>query len=151
MPRLSKSKAPDDEPEPADEKVEPKPVEPAAPATVGEPGPAEAPAPARSDIVSLLNGDEAEGTVESADSAELHLKSDVGVLELPLPRIVMVEFAGAATPGPDGIRLRLADRGALTVRSFKLVDGNITCQSAALGELSFPLTALTEVIFQPRR
>ena len=151
MPRLSKSKAPDDEPEPADEKVEPKPVEPAAPATVGEPGPAEAPAPARSDIVSLLNGDEAEGTVESADSAELHLKSDVGVLELPLPRIVMVEFAGAATPGPDGIRLRLADRGALTVRSFKLVDGNITCQSAALGELSFPLTALSEVIFQPRR
>ena len=151
MPRLSKSKAPDNEPEPADEKVEPKPVEPAAPATAGEPGPAEAPAPARSDIVSLLNGDEAEGTVESADSAELHLKSDVGVLELPLPRIVMVEFAGAATPGPDGIRLRLADRGALTVRSFKLVDGNITCQSAALGELSFPLTALSEVIFQPRR
>ena len=151
MPRLSKSKAPDNEPEPADEKVEPKPVEPAAPATAGEPGPAEAPAPARSDIVSLLNGDEAEGTVESADSAELHLKSDVGVLELPLPRIVMVEFAGAATPGPDGIRLRLAGRGALTVRSFKLVDGNITCQSAALGELSFPLTALSEVIFQPRR
>lgn len=151
MPRLSKSKAPDDEPEPADEKVEPKPVEPAAPATVGEPGPAEAPAPARSDIVSLLNGDEAEGTVESADSAELHLKSDVGVLELPLPRIVMVEFAGAATPGPEGIRLRLAGRGAFTVRSFKLVDGNITCQSAALGELSFPLTALSEVIFQPRR
>jgi hypothetical protein len=31
------------------------------------------------------------------------------------------------------------------------VDGNITCQSAALGELSFPLTALSEVIFQPRR
>ena len=151
MPRLSKSKAPDDEPEPADEKVEPKPVEPAAPATVGEPGPAEAPAPARSDIVSFLNGDEAEGTVESADSAELHLKSDVGVLELPLPRVVMVEFAGAATPGPDGIRLRLAGRGAFTVRSFKLVDGNITCQSAALGELSFPLTALSEVIFQPRR
>ena len=151
MPRLSKSKAPDDEPEPADEKVEPKPVEPAAPATVGEPGPAEASAPARSDIVSLLNGDEAEGTVESADSAELHLKSDVGVLELPFPRILMVEFAGAATPGPDGIRLRLASRGAFTVRSFKLVDGNITCQSAALGELSFPLTALSEVIFQPRR
>jgi hypothetical protein len=151
MPRLSKSKAPDDEPEPADEKVEPKPVEPAAPATVGEPGPAEAPAPARSDIVSFLNGDEAEGTVESADSEELHLKSDVGVLELPFSRIVMVEFAGAATPGPDGIRLRLAGRGAFTVRSFKLVDGNITCQSAALGELSFPLTALSEVIFQPRR
>ena len=151
MPRLSRSKAPDDEPEPADEKVEPKPVEPAAPATVGEPGPAEAPAPARSDIVSLLNGDEAEGTVESADSAELHLKSDVGDLELPLPRVVMVEFAGAATPGPEGIRLRLAGRGAFTVRSFKLLDGNITCQSAALGEMSFPLTALSEVIFQPRR
>ena len=102
------------------------------------------------DLVALTNGDETSGTVESASAEELHLKCDVGLLDVPLKRALMIEFAGAPVPPGDGIRFRLAGKGTLTVKSFSLADGKVVCHSATAGDLSFPISALSEIVFQPR-
>ncbi len=103
-----------------------------------------------SDVIALTNGDETFGTVERATSEMLRLKCDVGDLEIPLKRTLMVEFAGVPMPPSAGIRLRLAGKGAITVQSFKLAEGKVLCHSAAVGDLSFPVAALSEIVFQPR-
>jgi hypothetical protein len=103
-----------------------------------------------SDVVALVNGDETSGTVDGASPGELRMECDAGSVEIPLKRTLLVEFAGAPAPPAPGIRLRLAGRGVLTVQSFKLADGNVFCHSAAAGDLSFPLAALSEIVFQPR-
>ena len=120
-----------------------KPPEPEKKPEAAEPKP-----PA--DLVALTNGDETSGTVESASAEELHLKCDVGLLDVPLKRALMIEFAGAPVPPGDGIRFRLAGKGTLTVKSFSLADGKVVCHSATAGDLSFPISALSEIVFQPR-
>ena len=105
------------------------------------------PEPPPSDVISLANGDETPGTVEGATPEELRLRCEAGDVEFPLSRALMVEFAGAPVPPVPGIHLRLAGGGLLTVQSFKLADGAVSCRNALLGDLSFPVSALAEIAF----
>ena len=100
--------------------------------------------------MALTNGDETSGTVESATAEVLRVKCDVGTLDVPLTRALMAEFAGPPVPAEEGIRFRLAGKGTLTVKSFTLADGKVVCHSATAGDLSFPVAALSEIVFQPR-
>ena len=109
-----------------------------------------APATPAADLVALTNGDETSGTVESATAEVLRVKCDVGTLDVPLTRALMAEFAGPPVPAEEGIRFRLAGKGTLTVKSFTLADGKVVCHSATAGDLSFPVAALSEIVFQPR-
>lgn len=108
-----------------------------------EPPPA-APAP---DRVLLANGDESQGTVRTATATELRMDWDLGPLTLVPDRLSLVEFAGPAPEPAAGTRLRLAGGGVLSVRSYSIAEGQVTCQSVLAGDLKFPLAALQEVDF----
>ena len=114
-----------------------------------EPKPAEPEQPSP-DVVLLVNGDETACTVEGATPEELRVKCEGDDLEFPLNRAMMVEFAGKSVAPVPGIRLRLAGGGLLTVQSFKLADGTVSCRHSLLGDLSFPVSALSEFCLQPR-
>jgi hypothetical protein len=103
------------------------------------------------DVVALANGDETSGKVEGATPGQLRVACDVGTLEIPVERTLMVEFAGASAEPAQGIRLRLAGRGALTVASLSIADGKVRCHGSGVGDLNFPLSALSEVVFQPEK
>ncbi len=102
------------------------------------------------DLLSLVNGDETSGTVESATATEIRLQCDVGKLDIPMNRALVAEFSGAPQPPATGIRLHLAGKGTLTVDSLRLADGKVICHSAVAGDLTFSASALSEIIFQPR-
>ncbi len=114
----------------------------------GEPAPKN-PSPETA-LISLINGDETSGTLESASATELHLQCEVGKLDIPMNRALMAEFSGAPQPPAAGIRLHLAGKGTLTVDSLRLADGRVICHSAAAGDLAFSASALSEIVFQPR-
>ena len=104
----------------------------------------------RTDVLTLVNGDETTGTIEGVSASELQLQCDIGKLDIPLSRALVVEFAGAPVPPASGLRLHFAGKGTLTVDSFSIADGTVTCHSVAAGPLSFPARALSEIVFQPR-
>ncbi len=101
------------------------------------------------DAIALNNGDETLGKVETASAEALRVKCDVGDLQIPLKRAVMVEFGGKAPATKGGIRFRLASKGAVTVQSFRIEDGKVVCESDSAGQLTFPLAAVSEIVFQP--
>jgi hypothetical protein len=115
-------------------------------AVAAAPEPATAPT---KDAVALANGDETLGTVVSATAEQLKLECDVGEIDVPLARALLVDFAGKPHENRDGVRMRFTGKGALTMGSFRIEEGRVICRSAVAGELSFPLSALTEIIFSP--
>ena len=104
----------------------------------------------KDDTIALVNGDETSGSIESATAAGLNLNCDAGVLEIPLSRALMVEFAGTPTPPAEGVRLHLAGKGTITVDTLAVADGRVTCHSATAGHLAFAAEALSEIVFQLR-
>jgi hypothetical protein len=101
------------------------------------------------DVIALTNGDETMGKILKATGDAITLKCDVGELEVPLQRASLVEFAATAVPAKSGIRLRFAGKGALTVDALRIENDRVICKSAATGELSFALSQVTEIIYQP--
>ncbi len=99
------------------------------------------------DSVLLANGDEAQGKIGSATPEALQLESEVGMLDLPVKRLTMVEFGGPASEASSGARLRLHDRSVLTVSAYRIENGSVVCQSALAGELKFPISAVQELVF----
>jgi hypothetical protein len=112
--------------------------------------PAAKPAAPAADLLALVNGDETSGIIERASTGELHLKCDVGDLDIPVSRVLVAEFSGTPQPPAAGIRLHLAGKGSITVDSLQVADGKVTCHSASAGDLAFSAGALSEIVFQPR-
>lgn len=132
-----------------------KKAEPLTPAPDAEPAgkpeakaPPEAPAPPR-DTIALGNGDETSGKIVRATREAVTMNCDVGELEIPLSRATLIEFAANPQASAPGIRLRFAGKGALTVDTLRIQNGQVICRSAAAGELAFPLSSLTEIIYRP--
>lgn len=121
----------------ADEKPTRKPAEPPSLAASG------------ADAIALSNGDETVGTVETATKDDLLVKCDVGDLKIPVKRAVMVEFGGKPGAPKPGTRLRLASKGAITVDEFRIENGRVICKSQSAGDLDFPASALSEIVFKP--
>jgi len=114
----------------------------------GQP-PGDASADKAGDAVSLANGDETRGIIQSVDSDTVTLESEVGVIQLPLARVRRLKF-GPVPPDeskPGTTRLRFAGYGLLTVSSYHLENDLIVCRSDLAGELKLPLAALREVVF----
>jgi hypothetical protein len=101
------------------------------------------------DTVALTNGDETTGKVLKATADTLTIQCDVGELEIPLQRASLVDFASKPVTQRGGIRLRFVGRGALTVDSLRLEGGKVFCESASTGALSFALSDVAEIIYQP--
>ena len=99
------------------------------------------------DRVLLANGDEAQGTVGEATPETVQLESEVGPLELPVPRLTAVEFGARAPETASGVRLRLSDGSVITVSAYRIENDTVVCQSAVAGEIRFPLGAVQEVVF----
>jgi hypothetical protein len=104
---------------------------------------------ANADIIALTNGDETIGKILKASGDSITVQCDVGELEVPLLRASLVEFAATGAAAKSGIRLRFAGKGALTVDSLRVENDRVICQSAATGELTFPLSQVTEIIYNP--
>ena len=111
------------------------------------PGKAPAAAGAPPDSVLLANGDEAQGTVGTATPEAVQLESEVGVLELPVPRLVMMEFGARAPEAASGVRLRLGDGSVFTVSAYRIENDTVVCQSPVAGEMRLPLGAVRELVF----
>lgn len=108
----------------------------------------EIPAPeAPQEMVALANGDETPGTVERITPDAIFLKCEIGTIEIPVKRALMVDFAAKPVPPVPGVRLHLAGRGLLTVQAFSLRDGKVSCRSDVLGDLTFPIGLLSEIGF----
>ncbi len=112
--------------------------------------PGKAPAPIAPDTVLLANGDEAQGTVALATPTVVKLDSEVGPIDLPIARLTMINFGGDSAPRRNVTRLRLADRGALTVTSYRVENDSVLCQSELAGELRLPLAAVQEMVLSQR-
>ena len=110
----------------------------------------EQPAAPAADLLTLANGDETSGKLESASAMELHLQCDLGKLAIPLSRALVAEFPGPPQPAATGIRLHLAGKGTITVDSLQVAGGRVTCHSPAAGDLIFTAATLSEIVFQPR-
>jgi hypothetical protein len=146
LPKPQKSDTPPNAANPGAPVAAPDEVPKAAP----KPAPAaEAAAMAGSDAIALNNGDETMGSVQSATAKDLRVQCDVGDLNIPVNRATMIEFGGKPATPQKGIRLRLATKGAITVQSLRIEDGQVFCQSTSAGQMTFPLAALSEVVFQP--
>ena len=95
----------------------------------------------------LANGDEADGTLESATPEMATLVSEVGNIEVPTRRLTMVDFGGTVASSPEGaMRLRMAERGALTIRSYRIENEAVVCDTEIAGELKMPLSAVRELV-----
>jgi hypothetical protein len=103
------------------------------------------------DALALVNGDETQGEIVSATADSLRIKCDAGEIDIPIARTLIADFASKPAAAKPGIRLRFAGKGALTVQSFKIENGKVVCQSANAGELTFPASALSEIVFQPNQ
>lgn len=99
------------------------------------------------EMVALANGDETPGTVERITPDAIFLKCEIGTIELPVKRALMVDFAAKPVPPVPGVRLHLAGRGLLTVQAFSVRDGKVSCRSDVLGDLTFPIESLSEIGF----
>lgn len=106
------------------------------------------PVPPPSDVISLINGDETPGTIESTTPEKIRVRYDGGDVDLPLNRTQMIEFAGPPVAPAPGTRLRLTGGGVLTVQSFTLAGGIVSCRSTLLGDVKFPVAALSEIAWQ---
>jgi hypothetical protein len=106
------------------------------------------PAPPPSDVISLINGDETPGTIESTTPEKIRVQYDGGDVEFPSKRALMIEFAGPPVAPAPGTRLRLTGGGVLTVQSFTLAGGIVSCRSTLLGDVKFPVAALSEIAWQ---
>ena len=119
----------------------PKPATPKAPPTpVADPD---------ADAIALTNGDETTGKVLKATGDTITMQCDVGEIDVPLRLATLVEFAQKTAAPNRGVRLRFAEKGALTVDSFRIENDRVICASAATGELAFPLSQLSEIIYHP--
>jgi hypothetical protein len=101
------------------------------------------------DNVLLANGDEAQGTIGMGTPETIQITSEAGTLDLPVNRLTTIDFGGKAVEPSGGIRLRLSDRSVLTVSSYRIENGSVTCKNPLLGEMKFPLSTLQELIFTP--
>ncbi len=100
------------------------------------------------DVVTLANGDETPGTVQTVDSEGVKMESDLGAIEVPGSRVTGIRFGNAVPENrPPGPRLSLGNSGALTVRTYRIENGKILCQTDLAGELNLPLSSLRELIF----
>ena len=97
--------------------------------------------------VLLANGDEAQGVIENATPEVVNLNSEVGLIELPMPRLTMIDFGGQPPRPTPRARLRLVRGGALTVTSYQIEKETVICQTELAGELKLPLAAVQEVVF----
>ncbi|MEZ0257563.1 MAG: hypothetical protein ACAI37_19935 [Chthoniobacter sp.] len=104
---------------------------------------------ASQDTAILSNGDEAPGAVDVATPSTVKLTSDVGLLDLPLDRVTMIDFGGAPVERTLGARLHLAGSGCLTVGAYHVENATVTCRSEMVGELHLPLHAVQELVFTP--
>jgi hypothetical protein len=99
------------------------------------------------DTVLLANGDEAQGAIEIATPDVVKLESDAGEIDLPVPRLTMIGFGGPSIERRAGPRLRFAGQGVLTLKSYRIENDTIVCESDIAGELRLPLAVVQEMVF----
>ncbi len=112
------------------------------------PGKTLRPEPSHETVV-FANGDEARGTVRTVTPTAVVFDSEAGTLDLSVERLTMIDFRGEFIAGQPGTRLRLRGFGALSVSSYRIENGKVTCQSEVAGKLTLPLAAVQEVVFSP--
>jgi hypothetical protein len=95
----------------------------------------------------LANGDETRGTVGSLTADAATIDSEAGPIEIPTARLIALDFGGASSARSQGTRLRLADWGALTAKSFRVEKDEVIGQSDLLGEFKLPRSAVHEIVF----
>ncbi|MDQ3623205.1 MAG: hypothetical protein M3463_12045 [Verrucomicrobiota bacterium] len=101
--------------------------------------------PAGPETLLLANGDETQGTIGIVTPEIVQLDCDIGRIELPTQRLAMIDFGGQPIQRTAGARLRLVDLGRLTLRSHRVENHAILCQSDMAGELKIPLAHVQEI------
>ena len=99
--------------------------------------------------VVLSNGDVAVGEVRALHDAKIGVTTDVGDFEVPMERVIGVEFGGAPAPGKAAGRIRLRDGSVLHVDEFRWEMDALSAKSAVLGEVKFAAADVAELILSP--
>lgn len=99
--------------------------------------------------VSLANGDVATGALTDFQEGKLRVESDIGPLDLPMDKILAVEFGGAPAPKRPEARIRLADGCAFAVDAFRWDGENLAAHSEVLGDVKVPAKMISELVLAP--
>ena len=100
--------------------------------------------------VALKNGDVTPGNVLSLRDGKVVVATDVGEFEMPMERIVGIEFGGAPAPIKTAGRIRLRDGAVLNVDEFHFEADGIAGKSPVLGELKFATADVAELVLAPQ-
>jgi hypothetical protein len=110
-----------------------------------------APVRAREDLVRLANQDKVAGTVKAIRDGKLNLATAYATLDVPLERVVAIEFgsesAAPPAPGAGDVRLLFADRGALTLQLERWTPQEVMGRSPAYGPLKLDPAAFSVLQF----
>ncbi len=109
------------------------------------PTPSSEPTPA----TSLTNGDVAMGAPKDFRDGKLLLESEIGPLELPMDRVLAVEFGGTLSSKPAHARVRLTDGCAISLETFHWEGGQLIARSEVLGDLQIPAKLISELVLAP--
>ena len=99
------------------------------------------------DSVLLSNGDETHGLVRAISAEVIKLDCDAGQIELPTPRVAVVDLGGAPDANSAATRLRFTGLGVVTVKSYGIADGVVTFETDLGGPVKLPIADLRELDF----
>lgn len=99
--------------------------------------------------VALSNGDIASGEVRTMSGGKAIIATDVGEFELPMERIVTIEFGGVPSAEKAAGRVRLRDGSVVHVSEFRWEADTLSAKSAILGDVRFAATEIAELILAP--
>jgi hypothetical protein len=97
----------------------------------------------------LANGDVAPSVPKVMQDGRFKLESELGDLDLPLEKALVVDFGGAMDTQRAAARVRLADGSTINVDGFQWDGHELTAHSAILGDLRLPVGAVQELVFDP--
>lgn len=99
--------------------------------------------------VTLTNGDRGEGQLREFKQGVLGIEMLGTEIELPANRVKSFSFAGEPDTSVSAGRVRLRSGESISLKSFKLENGKLTSQTAALGSIELPADSIRELVFDP--
>jgi hypothetical protein len=109
----------------------------------------ELPRPGDEPCTLFANGDVTRGAIGEVRDGKLAVKSEIGDVEMPMDKVVAMEFAGAFAPVAAVGRILFQDGSIINVDRFRWTGSELSAHSATLGDFRLPASAVRELVLHP--